>query len=80
MVALITMQCKCCIMYADIWKIELFLCVLVYCTWLSIYVGVSTICVHNTMSFGYVSGVFVHMRVLALSETPPPPSAAALLS
>lgn len=47
-----------------------FLCVLVYCTWLSIYVGVSTICVHNTMSFRYVSGVFVHMRVHFLSEAP----------
>ena len=37
------------------------MCVLVYCTWLSIYERVSTICVHNTMSIRYVSGVFVHM-------------------
>lgn len=57
-----------------------FLCVLVYCTWLSIYVGVSPICVHNTMSFRYVSGVFVHMRVHFLSEPPPSSSAAALFS
>lgn len=56
------------------------MCVLVYCTWLSIYVGVGTICVHNTMSIRYVSGVFVHTCVSSLSSPPLPPSAAALLS
>ncbi len=54
------------------------MCVLVYCTWLSIYADVSTICVHNAVSIGYVSGVIVHTHVSSLS--PPRLSAAALLS